>query len=373
VIDTFLFSRLAHPIIASASSQNDFLNTITVGLLDVLAVALLLLALATYFFYSRTRRQSTQARGSTPRRAQRNVSTIASIMLAVPVAWLLVVWVGTSAGQLTPTPTAKPGKMTPTPKPNPAVTLASELVAPGTLTVGSVTNNPPQEYLDATSKPIGFDIDLIKAVAQGMHLQTHIMSASNFQALFDGLTNKQFDVAISAVSMTPALSLRFDFVPYFKTSESLLVQVGNPKHIKQLTDLCGLTVGVQAGSTELTELQQATCPAGEMIIPLPETSEANVIQLLQQRMTDAIYLDTPSANYYIGLKQNQGKFEVAATMSGILEEGIMIRKGDAVMLNAVMSAFNKLKHDGTYGSLIRKWSLTNEAIAEIDRRSWSIA
>ncbi len=369
MIDTFLFSRLAHPIIASASSQNDFLNTITVGLLDVLAVALLLLALATYFFYSRTRGQSAQARGSTPRRAQRNVSTIASIMIAVPVAWLLVVWVGTSAGQLTPTPTAKPGKMTPTPKPNPAMTLAKDLVTLGTLTVGSDTTNPPQEFLDPnTQQPIGFDVDLITHIAQKMGLQAKIVSTP-FGSLFKDLRGHQFDVVISAVSMTSDLAGRYEFVSYLKTSESLLVPTGNPKHIKQITDLCGLSVGVQAGNTELTELQKATCTAGKVITIIQETNEADVIQLLLQGAVDATYQDTPVANYYIGL--NQGKFVAVPIISNTPEEGIVIRKGDTVMLNAVQAAFNKLKQDKTYSTLITTWHLTNEAIAVIDRRSWS--
>jgi polar amino acid transport system substrate-binding protein len=377
-MDGFMFWRLAHPIVASASSQIDFLNTITVGLLDVLAVALLLLALATYFFYSRTRRQSTQGWGSAPRRTQKNVSTFASIMLAVPVVWLLVVWVGTSVGQSsslpgqpTPTPTAKPGKMTPTPKANPAVTLAKDLVTPGTLTVGSATTNPPQEFLDPnTQQPIGFDVDLITHIAPKMGLQAKIVSTP-FGSLFKDLRSRQFDVVISAVSMTSDLAGRYEFVSYLKTSESLLVPTGNAKHIKQITDLCGLSVGVQAGNTELTELQKATCTAGKVITIMQETNEADVIQLLLQGAVDATYQDTPVANYYIGL--NQGKFAAVPIISNTPEEGIVIRKGDTVMLNAVQAAFNKLKHDGTYGSLISKWSLTNEAIAEIDRRSWSIA
>ena len=379
-MDGFIFWRFAHPIVISALSANDPLNTITASLLVFLAVALLLLALAAFFSYSRTSRQSSQAQGRAPRRAQRNVSAIASIMLAVPVVWLLVVWGGTAAGQSslagqpTPTPTAKSHNMTPTHTPNPTVTLARDLVSSGKLTVGSVTTNPPQEYLDATSQPIGFDIELIKAVAKGMHLQPHIMSASNFQTLFDGLTKRQFDVAISAVSMTPDLQQNFDFVPYFKTSESLLVSKGNPNGITGLTNLCGLAVGVQTGSTELTELKQAnaTCQGSNQpaITITQEAAEADVIQLLQQKMAGVIYLDTPAANYYMGLKQNQGKFEVAATMSGTLEEGIMVRKGNTIMLNAIQTAFNKLRQDGTYSSLIGKWMLTQEELhAVIDRRS----
>ena len=196
-----------------------------------------------------------------------------------------------------------------------------------------------------------------------------VVLISNFQALFDGLTNRRFDVVISAVAMTPDLTARFDFVPYLKTSESLLVPMGNPKHIKQLTDLCGLSVGVQAGTTELTELQNVPCPAAKIITIMLETNEADVIQLLLQGTVDATYQDTPVANYYMGL--NQGKFVAVATVSNTPDEGIVIRKGDTVMFNAVKTAFDALKQNGMYHNLLAKWGLTQEELAVIDRRSWS--
>src|SRR5579872_3576290 len=59
------------------------------------------------------------------------------------------------------TPTANPA--------TPTVTPPNDLLVPGTLTVGSDTTYPPQEYIDtATNKPAGFDIDLITAIAQRM-------------------------------------------------------------------------------------------------------------------------------------------------------------------------------------------------------------
>src|SRR6266496_5586111 len=56
------------------------------------------------------------------------------------------------------------------PSPNPAtptITPPSDLITPGTLTVGSDTTYPPQEYINtATNQATGFDIDLITAIGQ---------------------------------------------------------------------------------------------------------------------------------------------------------------------------------------------------------------
>ena len=127
----------------------------------------------------------------------------------------------------------------------PGGTPTLDLKVPGVLTVGSDTTYPPQEYIDTTAnKAVGFDVDLITAVAKNMGLQVNVVT-TKFDTIIDDLVNKRFDVVISAVSITPERQKKVDFVPYFNAGESLLVQAGNPKNIKGLSDLCGQSVGVQ--------------------------------------------------------------------------------------------------------------------------------
>jgi ABC-type amino acid transport substrate-binding protein len=60
---------------------------------------------------------------------------------------------------------------------------------------------------------------------------------------------------------------------------------------------------------------------------------------------------------------------VAGSVVNAAEEGIVIRKGDTSMLNAVKTTFNQLKADGTYHKIIVQWGLTSGEITMIDRRS----
>ena len=246
-----------------------------------------------------------------------------------------------------------------------------DLKVPGVLTVGSDTTYPPQEYIDtATNKAAGFDVDLITAVAKNMGLQVNVVT-TKFDTIIDDLSNKRFDVVISAVSITPERQKKAAFVPYFNAGESLLVQAGNPKNIKSLTDLCGQNVGVQTGTIEQTDLQTASSackkagkPEIKMVVLQDQTA---VIQLLANQRVVATYQDSPVTDYYN--KQNPGKFAVGGSVVNAGLEGIVVRKGDTAMLNAVKDAFNKAKSDGTYSQLIQKWGLTNEAISMVDRRT----
>jgi polar amino acid transport system substrate-binding protein len=92
-----------------------------------------------------------------------------------------------------------------------------------------------------------------------------------------------------------------------------------------------------------------------------------VVQLLATNRVVATYQDSPVTDYYN--KQNSGRFDVGGSVVNAAQEGIVVRKGDTAMLTAVQKAFNAVKADGTYTSLIQKWGLSSGAITEIDRRT----
>src|SRR5712691_10175819 len=252
----------------------------------------------------------------------------------------------------------------------PTVAPPTDLITSGVLTVGSDTTYPPQEYIDtATGHATGFDVDLITAIAQRMGLRANVVT-TGFDTIIDSLVAKRFDVVISAVSVTPERQKKVDFVPYFNAGESLLVQKGNPHNLKSPADLCGLTVGVQDGTIEQTDLQTASknsTSKGKTSIKLTVLQDqTSVVQLLANNRVVATYQDSPVTDYYI--KLNPGQFEVGGSVIGAGPEGIVIRKGDTSMFNAVQTAYNQLKADGTYHKLILKWGLTDEELTAIDRR-----
>lgn len=284
-----------------------------------------------------------------------------------------------SGGSSTPTtalpcPATTGNAPTPTPIPSvPPLKAPNDLITAGTLTVGSDTTYPPQEYIDpTTNQATGFDIDLIKAVAQRLGLKAKIVTTS-FNTIIDSLSAKRFDVVISAVSITPQRLQKVDFVPYFNAGESLLVQSGNPMNIKCIANLCGQNVGVQNGTIEQSDLQtqsDACKKAGKPAINITAlTNQTDVIQLLATNRVVATYQDSPVTDYY--LKQHAGQFSVGGSVINAGAEGIVVRKGDTSMLDAMQAGFNALKTDGTYHSLIQKWGLTSEELTIIDR--WTSA
>ncbi len=271
------------------------------------------------------------------------------------------------SGSTTTSPTAS------NPTSNPATsttTSPTDLITPGILTVGSDTTYPPQEYIDSTTnQPVGFDVDLITAIAQRMGLKAKIVT-TKFDTIIDDLAARRFDVAISAISITPDRQKKADFVSYLNAGESLLVQKGNPKNIQTTDDLCGLAVGVQDGTIEQGVLQSSSDNCLEQDKPainiIALQDQTVVIQLLANNHVVATYQDSPVTDYFV--KQNPSQFEVGGSTFGAGPEGIAVRKSDTSMFNAIQMAYNQLKAAGTYQQLILKWGLANEQLSAVDRR-----
>jgi polar amino acid transport system substrate-binding protein len=286
------------------------------------------------------------------------------VFIALPL--LLGACGSSTTGSGTPTSNALPcntqanGGPTPTPYPTTApLTKPTDLITPGTLTVGSDTTYPPQEFIDTTTgKAVGFDVDLITAIAQKLGLKAKVVTA-NFDTILDDLNAKRFDVVISAITINSDRTQKADFVPYFLAGESLIVPKGNPNNITCVHSLCGLKVGVQSGTVELDDLNAGSkdcTKAGKPAIQLTVLKDQTaVIQLLVNHRVDATYQDSPVSDYYI--KQNPGQFQIGGSVVNAAAEGIAVRKGDASMLGAMQAAFTAVKSDGTYDSLFSKWQL----------------
>ena len=302
---------------------------------------------------------------------------IMSILLSVAFVLLPLLFAacggGTSTGSTNSTPTTNAlpcanstsgNSPTPTPYPTPATTTPtapSGLITQGTLTVGSDTTYPPQEFIDtSTGNAVGFDVDLITAMAQKLGLQAKVKTA-NFNTILDDLSAKRFDVVISAITINSDRVKKADFVPYFLAGESLIVPKGNPMNLKCASNLCGLKAGVQSGTVELDDLNtanKACTAAGKPGITITAlTDQTAVIQLLVNHRVDATYQDSPVSDYYI--KQNPGQFEIGGSVVNAAPEGIAIRIGDTSMLTAMQAAFSALKSDGTYDNLFAKWQLNS--------------
>src|SRR5262249_49801325 len=120
----------------------------------------------------------------------------------------------------------------------------------GTLKVASDATYPPFESVNSTTGKIeGFDIDLMNAIARKADFRIEHHNAL-FDTIFTALANGQYDVVISAATITAERQQVVSFSdPYFVAGQVIVVRKTDTAKIKSAQDLAGKTVGVQTGTT----------------------------------------------------------------------------------------------------------------------------
>jgi len=228
----------------------------------------------------------------------------------------------------------------------------------GTLTVGSDISYAPQEFYDANQKPTGFDLDIAQAIARKMGLQYKVIN-QGFDGIIPALNAKKFDVIVSAMSITDKRKESVSFVPYFSAGEAFVVKKSGTYMPKQLTDLCGHSVAVEKGTAEADEVATVKCPNGGAPNAQTYATDTEASEQISKGSVDVYFTDSPVAAYDVqrksDLMQSSDVFETAP-------EGIAVRKDNPALLSAVQKAFNDIKADGEYKSILAKWNVSSGAI-----------
>lgn len=143
--------------------------------------------------------------------------------------------------------------------------LGTELVRPGYLTIGTDATYPPMEYTQPrTQRIVGADIDLGRALARAMGLKGAIIKNNAFDTIIPALFRRNYDVIMSSMSDTSKRRKQIGFVDYMRAGQAILVRANSSIRVRNFTGLCGRSIAVQSGTTQLDELRRVSsrCRAG---------------------------------------------------------------------------------------------------------------
>lgn len=218
------------------------------------------------------------------------------------------------------------------------------LIEDGTLIVGSDIPYPPFEQGDPPDYT-GFDIDLINAVAEDLGLEVQIEDAP-FDLILTG-GGGQFDLSISATTITPARENRVDFSdPYFVSSQGLLVQEGSD--VQSIDDLGGAIVGAEDGTTGETYANDNSDAAEVRGFP----SVDDAFNALSVGQVEAVIADGPTVE---DAAENKEGLVVVETFPTDEEYGIVFPDGSDALLEAVNGALQTIKDDGRLDEIYEEY------------------
>jgi polar amino acid transport system substrate-binding protein len=226
------------------------------------------------------------------------------------------------------------------------------LAAQPRLVFASDCTFPPMEMVDANKRVVGFDIDLIQAVAKAAGFEAVVKNTA-WDGIFAGLAAGDYDAVISSVTITPERARALAFSnPYLDAGQVLIVHkdLGGATVLSQFS---GKKVGAQIGTTGALEVAKAKAKG----IQAKSYDEAGLaVEDLFVGRLDAVVLDSPTARNYV-LRNDRYKTKLKIVGQPFTDEhyGIAVKKGNLKALELINRGLEIIKKDGTLAKLVHKW------------------
>ena len=213
-----------------------------------------------------------------------------------------------------------------------------------TLYVGTNAEFAPFEYLEK-GKVTGFDMELMNALAKEMKMDVKIENMA-FDGLLPALQMKKVDVVIAGMTETPERKKAVSFTkPYFKAKQVIITKKG--KDIKDFKELSGKRVGVMLGFTADAVVSDIN---GAKVQRFDATYSA--VMALEKGKVDAVVADSEPAKKYIASYKD---LAIASAKAEEEDYAIAVRKNDKALLDNLNKALVKVKSNGTYDALLKKY------------------
>lgn len=236
-----------------------------------------------------------------------------------------------------------------------ANTVPEDIKSTGTLVIGVNIPYAPMEFKDPQGQIVGFDVDLMKAIAGTLGLNPEFREA-DFAKIIPSIQGGQFNVGMSSFTDSKEREEQVDFVTYFSAGTLWAQPAGSDI---DPDNACGKKVAVQATTVQETEelparsreCTEAGQPAIE-IVPFDSQDAATNAVVLGQ--ADAMSADSPVTLYAI--KQTNGKLEQAGEVFDSAPYGWPVEKGSP-LAQSLLQALERLIETGQYREIATNWGL----------------
>lgn len=267
-------------------------------------------------------------------------------------AWQL--WGGRGdGGSAAPTTVASDGPQGAVP--SIAATLPADIKESGRLTIGVNVPYAPNEFKNSAGDIVGFDVDLMNAVAKTLGLVPEYREFL-FEDIIPTVQRGELNVGMSSFTDTLERQQLVDFVTYFEAGTLWAQRTGSAVDPNAP---CGLRVGMTPGSTHETveipaksdQCVAAGLPPVEAVV-YPRQDELTAALINGE--IDAISADSPVTGFAI--KGSGGALEPAGEVFDTAPYGWPVAKGSG-LAESMRQALEHVISTGEYEEIATKWGV----------------
>jgi len=214
----------------------------------------------------------------------------------------------------------------------------------GVLSIGMEMTYPPMEFYAEDGKtPLGFDVELGKAIAEKLGLKVNFID-TGWDGIFAGVNSNKYDCIISAVTINPARLAAHNFSkPYVSNTLAMVLHKDSSVTARAPEECVDLNVAFQTETTA-DEYMEELGDDGLKYTPRRYDSMIQCFNELQLGRVDVVVTDLPVAQDFLSRPDNPFKI----VWTGAEERfGICMKKGNNALTTAINQALDDLWREGT--------------------------
>ncbi|HEU4361035.1 MAG TPA: ABC transporter substrate-binding protein/permease [Mycobacterium sp.] len=221
------------------------------------------------------------------------------------------------------------------------------LSTPGVLTVGTITESPPTNCINAAGRYTGFDNELLRAIAKKLGLRIHFVG-TDFFGLLAQVESGRFDVGSASINATDARRRTVGFTNGYNFGYmSLVVPAGSS--VGGFDDLGpGQRIGVVQGTVEDAYVVDTL-----ELEPVRFPDSVTLYASLKSRQVDAWVASALNALNLI--RPGDPAEVVGYTFSPANFEAYAVAKENRALIAALNSGLDAVIDDGTWPQLYSDW------------------
>ena len=219
-------------------------------------------------------------------------------------------------------------------------------VEPGKLIMSTNAAFPPYEMTTDSGEFEGIDIETAQAIADKLGLELQI-DDMDFGAALLAVQQGKSDMVMAGVTVTDERQNVMDFTDSYATGiQSIIVK--EDSDIASVDDLAGKKIGTQRGTTGY--LYCSDDFGDENVVAYDDGLTA--VQMLNNGQVDCVVIDNAPAKEFIAANPGLKLLDTA-----YVEESyaIGIGKGNTELKDAINTALEELKADGTLQAIVDKY------------------
>lgn len=235
------------------------------------------------------------------------------------------------------------------------------------ITVASQADIAPLTYVDDDGNVIGFDQDIVQAVADVLGVPiTH--EPVTFENVILGLESGKYDFVVDPTITNERLQ-KYDMISYFTSSNSVITADSAADIANEETAICGTKIGVVTGeviAAYVTSTIDPACTAAglEKVQTTEYKDFASAVLALKGDNVVGVFTDTMTSSTMLSSDAGEGlKFNGPSRILQGDSSFAFLKSGDSTELESVVNqAINTLIDNGTYAELLAKYNLENSGL-----------